>query len=132
MTAIVDLEIAPRTGSSTTLLELLEEFADSTPTWSFLEDDSLHYSATRGGPACVLAHIRYDSHEIVDYAFAGTQDHVTGATRLVLIETDEAHPIDSKEFRDELVRDFVEAFSGYADAVHVPVDITFNAAHRLS
>lgn len=132
MTAFVDLEIAPRSGSSTTLLELLEEFADSTPTWSFLEEDSLHYSATRGTPGCVLAHIRYDSHEIVDYAFAGTRDQATGATRLVLIETDETDPEDSPDVRDQLVRDFVDAFSGYAHAVHVPIDIRFNSVDRPS
>jgi hypothetical protein len=123
MTAIVDLEISPRSDSSITLFELLEEFADSTPTWSFLEDDSLHYSATRGGPGCVLAHIRYDSHDIIDYAFAGTSDRASGSTRLVLIETHESHPIDADD-RDRLIGDFVEAFSGYARSVHAPIEIT--------
>jgi hypothetical protein len=132
MTAIVDLEISPRSTSSITLFELLEEFADSTPTWSFLEDDSLHYSATRGGPACVLAHIRYDSHEIIDYAFAGTSSRDSGTTRLVLIETDEAHPIGSPEHRDSLIRDFVDAFSDYAASVHVPIDISLGRSMSTS
>jgi hypothetical protein len=130
MTAIVDVELTPRSGSSITLFELLEEFADSTPTWSFLEDDSLHYSATRGGPGCVLAHIRYDSAEIIDYAFAGTASRESGSTRLVLIETDDAHPITSREHRDSLIQDFIDAFSAYAESVRAPVEINFSLGDR--
>lgn len=132
MTAIIDLEITPRAPSSTTLFELLEEFADSTPTWSFLEDDSLHYSATRGGPGCVLAHVRYDSREIIDYAFAGTADRASGSTRLVLIETDEAHPITSNDHRDSLIQDFVDAFSSYAHSVNVPIDVSLRSSAQSS
>lgn len=123
MTTIVDIRIETRNGSSITPIELLEEFADSTPTWSFLEDDSYHYRATRGRPACVLSHVRYEPFGTVDYAFASVEDREDGSTRLVLIEDEQRRPEANIEEQDRLVRDFLTAFRAYTEAIHAPVDI---------
>ena len=56
MNAIVDVRVATNENSTITAMELLEEFADSTPSWSYLEDDTRYYSESRGCPACVLSH----------------------------------------------------------------------------
>lgn len=123
MTTIVDIRIATRNGSSITPIELLEEFADSTPTWSFLEDDSYHYRATRGRPACVLSHVRYEPFGTVDYAFASVEDREDGSARLVLIEDEQHHTEATVEEQDRLVREFLTAFRSYTQTVHAPVEI---------
>lgn len=123
MTTIADIRIAMRNGSSITPIELLEEFADSTPTWSFLEDDSMHYRATRGRPACVLSHILYEPFGTVDYAFASVEDREDGSTRLVVIEAEKLQGQATAVEQDQLVRDFLTAFRAYTESVHAPVDI---------
>src|SRR5690625_5830975 len=76
MHAIVDVRIATSDNSTITAMELLEEFADSTPAWSYLEDDTRYYSESRGCPACVLSHVHYHPFETVDFAFEIGRAHV--------------------------------------------------------
>lgn len=123
MKTIVDIRIATHSGSTITPIELLEEFADSTPTWSFLEDDSVHYRATRGRPACVLSHISYEPFGTVDYAFASVEDREDGQARLVLIDGARQSNEATLAERDRLVRDFLTAFQSYAETIHAPVEV---------
>ncbi len=122
MTTIADIRIATHENSTITPLELLEAFADSTPTWSFLEEDTRLYEASRGRPACILTHVLYDPFNTVDYAFAAVEDREDGSTRLVVISPEQQHELSTAE-QDRLVRDFLTAFRSYAEAVHAPVNI---------
>lgn len=122
MTTIADICITAHEDSMITPLELLEAFADSTPSWSFLEEDTRLYEATRGRPACILSHVSYDPFGTVDYAFAGVEDKENGSTRLTVIHPEQPQEISVSE-QDRLVRDFLTAFGAYAQSVHAPVDI---------
>lgn len=124
MIAITDVCIATGQGSTITAMELLEEFADSTPTWSFLEDDTRYYSETRGCPACVLSHIHYHPFATIDYAFAAAEQRDDGQVHLVLVEANPGDEALALEERDQLVKEFVSAFKGYAASGNVPVRVT--------
>lgn len=128
MTTIADISIATGPDASITPLELLEEFADSTPTWSFLEEDTYHYRETRGCPSCVLSHVTYEPFGTVDYAFATASRDEEGAVRLVLIDVDRREASSPEgasavEQRDRTAREFLTAFQAYAAAANVPVKV---------
>lgn len=129
MTTIADICISTGPDASITPLELLEEFADSTPTWSFLEEDSQHYQETRGCPACVLSHVTYEPYGTVDYAFATASKSEDGTVRLVLIDVDQRHGettpdnAAANEQRDRTARDFLTAFQAYAASTSVPIEV---------
>ncbi len=123
MTTIADIRITAKSGSTITPMELLEEFADSTPTWSFLEEDTRHYRATRGRPACILSHVTYEPFGTVDYAFAGVEDRQDGSTRLTVIQPEQQQEHVTAADLDRLVRDFLTAFRSYTESTDAPVDI---------
>lgn len=124
MTAIVDVRIATKNNSTITAMELLEEFADSTPSWSYLEDDTRYYSESRGCPACVLSHVHYHPFETVDFAFAAEEQKEGGPVHLMLVEATDTSQSIELEDRDRLVREFIKAFEGYAESGNVPVEVT--------
>lgn len=109
MKPIVDVALAPRPAACVTPLELLEDFADSAPSWCFQEDDSQHYAAVRGVPGCILRTRRRGL--TVDLVFAALD--ANGALRLRLIDSDDGRTPLDPEMRVQVAAHFVEAFQRY-------------------
>jgi hypothetical protein len=85
METVVHLALASDPDARVTPLELLEDFADASPAWHYLEAESQHYAAEKGAPACVLRY-RHDGDAFyLDFAFAATPD-APDAIELVLID----------------------------------------------
>lgn len=92
--------------------EVLADFADATPRWTYLEGDSVHYAERKGRPALVLRHQRSDTPSLVDFAFAAAPNTPT-SLRLVLLDAPEAEqPLPTAE-RGALVETFVTALRNY-------------------
>lgn len=109
MKPLADIALVPHPQAHVTPLELLEDFADTMPAWCFLEDESRHYTALRGAPACVLRTRRRGL--TVDLAFAA---HTAGAPlRLRLIVPDDAHTTLDFDLRVELAHHFANTFRRY-------------------
>ena len=91
MKTIIDLEIAPTERAAVTPCELLEDFADSTPAWHFLEEESRYYAALKGVCACILRHFQPEPYRVIDFVFSGCDAHAESALRLVLIDVGPPH-----------------------------------------
>lgn len=113
MMEIVDVEIVPGLRPHVTPLELLEDFADVSRDWLYLEDDSRHYSSARGGRGCVLRACSGAQDEVVDYAFADVSTADTEAFRLLLICPADTYEAVEEGQRALHVDHFLRAFSGY-------------------
>ncbi len=95
-------------------MELLEDFADATPGWHFLEDASYHYALEKGASACVLRYQR--AGEPRDLAFSSVTPEDTDQLELVLIDAPNAEQrIDPKK-RQDVGRSFLTAMEHYLDA----------------
>jgi hypothetical protein len=118
MKTIVDIRIAPAEAAAVTPCELLEDFADSTPAWHFLEEESAYYSALKGVPSCVLRHMLSQPYRTVDFAFSGCSGDAPGALRLVLIDAEHPSAGFGPEQRHEVLGRFVETFRTYMSRQH--------------
>lgn len=107
--------------------EVLSDFADATPRWTYLEGDSYHYAERKGRPALVLRHQRDDAPRLVDFAFAS--DPETGpALGLVLLDAPEADtPLPATE-RRALVDTFVSTLRDYLNAHPTATSLTIERA----
>lgn len=106
------LQLAPATPISVTPLELLEDFADSHREWSFLEDDSTHYSRVRGLPGCVLRYCDTSGCDDVELAFATVDPHGASAVRLLVIDAGTSQHMEDAEHH-AIVDRFLSAFRHY-------------------
>ena len=70
MDLILDVTLAPTDEAKLTPLEILEDFADASPGWHYLEDASRHYASAKGQSACILRHLALDGSTDVDLAFS--------------------------------------------------------------
>ncbi len=85
--------------------EVLADFADATPRWTYLPDDSRHYAEHKGRPALVLRRRRDDVPRLIDFAFASPPERPQ-SLRLVLLDAPAAEaPLPTGE-RSALVETF--------------------------
>ena len=115
MEIITAVEITPTEAAPVTPLELLEAFTDHTPHWYYLDEDSHHYAAAKGVPACVLAYARLgDGFGPVEYAFV-TNGNEHGTTHLAVVASPHPERPLSTDGRRAAVAHLVEALSHFLD-----------------
>lgn len=114
MKSIVSLIVAPPDPRHLTAFELLEDFADATPSWCYLEDDSAHYAALRGRPACILRNVEPETRRTTDFAFSACDAASAARAWLVLVESRDTagQPIASDEAPAE---HFLQNFEAYLE-----------------
>lgn len=123
MKAIVDIEIAPLDTAAVTPCELLEDFADATPAWHFLEEDTRHYAAVKGVPGCVLRHFHEAPALVVDFAFAAEAAHAGSVVHLLVIDVDDPQEPLSPERRRRLVATLLTDLQHYMDRRGMPARV---------
>lgn len=94
--------------------EVLSDFADATPRWTYLEKDSHHYADRKDRPALVLRYRRDDSPSLVDFAFAAVPN-APNALRLVLLDAPTAEGTLPPSERASLVDTLRAALQDYLD-----------------
>lgn len=111
MDTIVHIAITPDANAKLTPLELLEDFADASRGWHFLEAESAHYAEEKGAPACLLRHHPEGTTFHVDFAFAATNPDNPHDLELVILDAP-THRLDLEQ-RDRAVNDFIQHFRTY-------------------
>ena len=107
------------TSSDNSLLtphELLEDFADSSPGWQYLNEVSSHFSAARGKESCILRSWKTEVPGSVDVVFSGVDDETL---ELTIVAQDDLLTSDS---RSNIVQDFADEFDRYLESC--PTDIS--------
>jgi hypothetical protein len=113
METVTYLALTPDTSAKTTPLELLEDFADATPGWHYLEEESAHYADEKGVGACVLRCQRSGQPRYADAAFAAPDSERPQDLELILIDApDPEHRIEL-ESRNEIVDRFIDEMRSY-------------------
>jgi hypothetical protein len=115
MDTILRIALTPADTAKATPLELLEDFADATPGWHYLEDESQHYASEKGADACILRRQRGGQPRYVDMAFSATDPNHPYQLELMLVDAPDAeHQLDADE-RQQVGRTFVTAMRDYLD-----------------
>lgn len=113
METILRIALTPDDSAKATPLELLEDFADATPTWHFLEEESYHYALEKETSACIIRYQRAGEPRYVDLAFASVDSDDIHRLELVLIDApDDKHQIDPAE-RQKVGQAFLHAIREY-------------------
>ncbi|PEN14201.1 hypothetical protein CRI94_03945 [Longibacter salinarum] len=125
MDTILRIALTPDATAKATPLELLEDFADATPGWHYLESESQHYAAEKGVEACVLRHQRGGQPRYVDLAFAATDPDKPYNLELVLVNAPDAENHLAPNDRQQIGRTFLTAMRNYLDARpgHATLDV---------
>lgn len=113
METVVHIAITPDEQAKLIPLELLEDFADASPDWHFLEDESTHYAEVKSVPACVLRHRHADERRYVDFAFAATDPSNPNDVELVILDAPDPQQELSLEERNDVVNNFIQHFREY-------------------
>lgn len=128
MDTILRIALTPDTDAKATPNELLEDFADATPGWHFLEDESYHYAQEKGDSACVIRYQRAGDPRYVDLAFSSLDPDDANQLELVLIDApDVEHQMDPSKRQDvgrsflTSMRDYLNGRPGHA-SLHVESD----------
>jgi hypothetical protein len=115
METIVRLALTPDPDAKLTPLELLEDFADASPGWHFLEEESAHYADEKNVPACLLRRRREGAIRNVDFAFAAPDPGDPHAIELIVLDApDPAHQLD-RSGRNQVVDTFLRQLRTYLD-----------------
>jgi hypothetical protein len=116
METIVHIALKSDSNAKLTPLELLEDFADASPDWHYLEDESTHYAEAKGVSACVLRHRREGSPPYIDFAFASTDaGPLTDIELLILDPPDPDLSLDLAE-RNNVINAFLQEMQEYLNA----------------
>ena len=111
MSAVVRLSLRPEENAKVTPLEVLRDFADVQAGWSYLEEDSRHYTDLKGAPGTILRH-RIDSSTYVDLGFVGaTTDPST--VDLAVLDRPGGDTLLSSDERADLINTFLDAMREY-------------------
>lgn len=127
MNSIIRLALHSEENAKVTPLEVLQDFADATTGWVYLEEDSHHYSEVKGTPGIVLRY-RTDSSTFVDLGFVESPvgDDTVGLA--VLDRPDSDTPLSPDE-RSTLLDTFLAAMQDYLNdrpdhvTLHVERDV---------
>jgi hypothetical protein len=113
MKTIVDLRISSPLRTPVTPVELLEDFAHRCAFWDYLEEESKHYAALKGRPACVIRSMSSEFGDEVDYGFAATHRDDLFSVRLFVVDPiGRTAPLDV-ETRSRIVAHFLDDFQSY-------------------
>jgi hypothetical protein len=128
MSAVVRLSLRPEEDAKVTPLEVLRDFADVQAGWSYLEEDSRHYTDLKGAPGAILRH-RIDSSTYVDLGFVGTAADSSTVDLAVLARPGGDTQLSPDE-RADLVDTFLDAMREYLSGRpdHVTLQLEQDAA----
>lgn len=115
MKTMIGIQISPTERAAVTPCELLEDFADATPSWHYLEEESAHYTFLKGVPVCVLRWMGFDPYQVVDFAFSACGTDAQSRMRLVLVDVEHPQRDLSPEHRHDLAAHFADTFRAYLD-----------------
>ncbi len=115
METVVHIELAPDANAKLTPLELLEDFADASRDWQYLEDESLHYAEVKHRPACILRHRYTGTTRYVDFGFAAATPSDTNDIELIILATPSAQDALTLEERNAVVDGFIQHMQQYLD-----------------
>jgi len=111
MSAAVRLSLRPDEDAKVTPLEVLRDFADVQAGWSYLEEDSRHYTDLKGAPGAILRH-RIDSSTYVDLGFVGTATDPS-TVDLAVLDRPGGDTLLSSDERADLINTFLDAMREY-------------------
>lgn len=113
METVVHIKITPDPAAKLTPIELLEDFADASRDWQYLEHESEHYAQLKKRPACIIRHRRSGTPRYVDFGFAATNPTDTNDIELVILDTPTSAPRLDLGERNEVVDSFITHFRQY-------------------
>lgn len=111
MSSVVRLSLHSEESAKVTPLEVLRDFADVNPGWSYLEENSRHYAEIKDAPGLVLRH-RSDPNTYVDFGFVGSSTDPETVNLAVLDRPDSDTPLPPSE-REDRIDTFLEAIRNY-------------------
>lgn len=132
MSSVIRLSLRPEEHAKVTPLEVLQDFADVKAGWSYLEEDSRHYSELKGAPGAILRH-RLDSSRYVDLGFVGTPAD-SNRLELAVLDRPEVDSSLSPDERAGQIDAFLDAMREYLSARpdHVSLHVERDAADPTS
>lgn len=111
MSAVIRLSLRPEKDAKVVPLEVLRDFADVRPGWSYLEEDSEHYADLKGASGAILRH-RVDPSTFVDLGFVeATTDPTT--VDLAVLDRPGTDTHLSRDQRKALLNTFLDAMRDY-------------------
>lgn len=113
METVIHIEITPDANAKLTPLELLEDFADASRGWQYLEEESDHYARLKNRPACIVRHRQQEPLSYVDFGFAATNPSDPKDIELVILDTPAPNRSLDLEERNVVVNAFIERFRQY-------------------
>jgi len=113
METVVHIELTPGPNAKLTPLELLEDFADASRGWQYLEDESVHYAEVKHRPACILRHQYTGTARYVDFGFAAANPSDTNDIELIILDTPSAQDALTLEERNAVVDGFIQHMQQY-------------------
>ena len=128
MSAVIRLSLRPEEDAKVLPLEVLRDFADVRTGWSYLEEDSEHYTDLKGAPGAILRH-RVDSKTFVDLGFVGATTDPSTVDLAVLDRPGADTPLSLDE-RKALLDTFLDAMRDYLSERpdHVTLEVERDAA----
>ena len=112
---LVDVEIAPAEQVHVTPQELLEDFADVSPAWHFMDDESRHYADVKDAAGCVLRHVTPQHDHDVDYAFSADAAEARQVMHLRVVTPTPAGQQLAMEDRSSYIEQFLNDFYRYLE-----------------
>jgi hypothetical protein len=130
MSTVVRLSLRPADHAKVVPLEVLRDFADVTTGWSYLAEDSQHYSDLKDVPSLILRH-RAGRVGYVDLGFVETAPETVQLAVLDRPNTDAPLPSDA---RADLLEAFLDAMRDYLSSRpdHVSLKVDRDAADPTS
>jgi len=113
METVIHIEITPDPDAKLTPLELLEDFADASRGWHYLEEESDHYAQLKNRPACILRHRLQAEPSYVDFGFAATNPSNPKDIELVILDTPTPERRLNLEERNIVIDNFITHFRQY-------------------
>ena len=113
METVVHIELTPDADAKLTPLELLEDFADASRDWQYLEDESVHYAEIKHRPACILRHRYTGTTRYVDFGFAAANPADANDIELIILDTPSAQDALTLKERNAVVDGFIQHMQQY-------------------
>jgi hypothetical protein len=116
MSTIIHIALTPTDTATVTPLEVLEDFADATPGWHYLDEESTLYAREKGVPACVIRYQTKGDPRYVDVAFAASADALLSDLELVLLDAPTPEEEVVLEARNAVLDRFLDRIGSYLEA----------------
>jgi hypothetical protein len=111
MPTVIHLSLHPDEHGKVTPFEILRDVADVNRGWSYLEEDSWHYTDLKDAPGLALRH-RIEPSAYVDFGFVeATADPST--VDLAVLDRPDAETLLSPDERADLIDTFLDAMRDY-------------------